>query len=189
MRVCARVGHLCASACASAESWPRGTLGGSRGRSSSGLSWSRRSSFLWTVAPSPLPRFLLSHPCSLPLCPPFPSFCRHLLRDGVGGVSGAPVCSSALTASPRTPTSLCSELGGAGLQVRAELVGVGGGEHLLHTSELAAGLQVQADRLLLHQEGAGFLPGAFSVERGHFSTIWWGPLVLHAGVRSTDWIL
>lgn len=58
-------------------------------------------------------------------------------------------------------TSLCCQVSSSSLQVGAEPVGVGGGEHLLHAGELTAGLQVDAgaDHLLLHCQSCGFLPG------------------------------
>lgn len=65
--------------------------------------------------------------------------------------------------SEGTPlTSPAPQLRGAALQVGAELVGVGGGEHLLHAGELAAGLQIDGDGLLLHGR---LLPGPLPAGR------------------------
>lgn len=45
--------YQCVSACVSAASSPTGKLGDRRGRSASGQSWSKRSSFLWADSPPP----------------------------------------------------------------------------------------------------------------------------------------
>lgn len=157
--------YQCVSACVSAVSWPRGTHGGRRGRSSSGQSWSRRFSSLWTEAlppPPALPPPLLLLPSLLILL-----LCRHLFtwRSFIRSQSILVFTSVTFSIMP-PPTSLCTQVCSTGLQVVAELVCISRGQHLLHTGKLSTGLQVNASAriarngLLLHCQSSRSLPGS-----------------------------
>lgn len=95
--------YPCASACGAAASWPRGRRGGRRGRSSSGQSWSRRSSSLWTEELWASPPPLLLPPSPLLLLPSCPGLLTEMFSRSVSRSAPSPPPGRYLSFQPGLP--------------------------------------------------------------------------------------